>query len=313
MAVNEYMSAASISNVTGQYVDSLDAAVELMLMRENKVVKELDEIFHPIPAEGATLKMSDVGSMLDLPKQNEDEDDLPFSTPAPGRNTTFTPVQYRQAVAITQGFMEDDRFGKGRAMASGLVPAVDQKKQYLMNVLLTNAFTSGTGNDGAYLIADSHDSVNPRGSARDNLGTGALSLDNYHALRLLADQQVNELGYPAPGKIDVMIVPPALWRTAEEIRVAKKDPETQLNTDMVGVNYRILENHYASSSTAYFGINKAKAGLQSGMYCVYIAMGPDLKDCKPTNPDVIWAMRSRFRLTYGFSCAVEYIYGSTGS
>ena len=42
MAVNEYMSAASISNVTGQYVDSLDAAVELMLMRENKVVKELD-------------------------------------------------------------------------------------------------------------------------------------------------------------------------------------------------------------------------------------------------------------------------------
>ena len=313
--VNQYFDGYSISADTKQYLDHVDGAIDLAVLRGDKALREQDDFFFGIKSPSTTFKMTDVGSILDLPKRNNDEDDLPASTPAPGRATTFTPLQYRQKVQITKRFMKTDRLGMGMVLAGGLPSAVTRKKQYLMAVIFANAFTSGTGADGDYLCSASHDPVNPNGTARSNLGTGPLSVDNWHALRLRMVKQVDELGYPKPGDITDLGIPPDLERKATEMLKSKLDPEGSMNTETVLTNFKIRLMHYwTASTTAYFGFNMSIPAQQRGMYHVYLTEGPDLQDCKPSdNPGIVWAKMAEYDGTYGFTEATEYIVGSDGT
>lgn len=307
---NQYVQAYSINPDT--YADNLDAAIELMKVRPDEFSAETEQFFHPIAADSTSFKMSSVGSALDLPKESLDEDDIPVSAPATGYDSTFNLVNYRQKVQIADTFMRADRFGKGSIMAGGLVTAQQRMKEYLRVAVFANAFSGVTGADGLALCSDSHVPENPRGSLRDNLTTGVLNYDNWQAMRLLADQQVNELGYPAPGVIRTLLVPPALRQVAMEIRGADRDPDTSLNTKAVLNDFEVVIGHFLSSSTAWFGFTD-KMGVDKGMYYFHL-LDTDVQDCKPSdNPDIVWAKRSKSILTYGFDVAVDYVYGSAGT
>ena len=307
---NQYMAAYSLNPRV--YVDNLDASIEFMATRPDTYLDELGQFFHPVMADSTSWKMSTVGSVIDLPKENEDEDDLPASVPATGYDKTFSLVNYRQKVQITDTFARADRFGKAQQMAGGLPNSCRRLKEYLRAAIFANAFTSGTGSDGAYMIANSHAPENPRGTARDNLTTGALNYSNWHAMRLLADQQKDELGNAMPGDIKTLLVPSALRRVAVELQTTKLQPYTAMNTAKVLTDFNVVVGHYLTSSTAWFGFTD-RSGVDKGMFYVHL-VDEDIKDVKPSdNADIVWAQRVKTICTFGFSQAIDYCYGSAGS
>ena len=308
---NLYGAAFSIN--PRSYADNLDASIEAMYVRPDRHVGILTKYFFPVSAESETIKMSSVGSVLDLPQESEDEDSIPVTRPAAGYDKTGTLVVYRQKVQITRSFMSTDRFGKGNVMASGLPKSNERLKEYLAAAIFTNAFTSGTGGDSTYLVDDSHAPENSLGATRDNELSGAWSYDNWHALRRLALNNTNERGYPDPRVLDEVLGPIALDKEMREVAVAKKEPDTALNKDAVLNEFTVTTSPFLSSDTAFFGFANETMGPERGMFYASIEDG-DIADCKPSdNPDIVWAKRVYSRYTFFFNVACSYIFGSPGT
>lgn len=293
------------------YVDNLDAAVEYMWMRRDEFAGELGEFFEPIQADSTAFKMSSVSSVLGLVRESEDTADLPYDIPAPGYDKTFNLVNYRLAVRVTDTMVRADRQGKIMAMVQGLPKSIMRKKEYLRAAIFANAFTSGTGGDGQYLLANSHPHENPEAGTWDNLGTGALTYGNLQALRLLLDNMTNEGGYPDPVKGMTLVVPTALRQKAEELVGATFNPENALNQPVTLIkDLRIVVGHFLTSTTAYF-LCGDMTGDNKGMYEVSL-LDENLADCKPSdNPDIVWAKRAKMIWTCGFNTS-KNITGSTG-
>lgn len=294
------------------YADNLDAAIELMWMRRNEFAGELGQFFEPISAESTSFKMSSVSSVLGLVRENEDTDAMPYDQPAPGYDTTFSLVNYRLAVRVTDTMLRADRQGKIMAMVQGLPKSIMRKKEYLRAAIFANAFTSGTGGDGSYLCYDSHAHENPEAGTWDNLGTGALTYGNLQALRLLQDKMTNEGGFSDPVVSQKLLIPPDLRQKAEELIGATLMPENALNQPVTLIkDIQIVVGHFLTSTTAYFVFGDLQ-GDNKGLYDVSL-LDENLADCKPSdNPDIVWAKRAKMIWTTGFTCG-KNIAGSTGS
>ena len=310
MSVNSHYVGSSVNKDT--YVDLLNASVEDVKERPDKPVVEMEQFFSKIDADSESFQMTDVSSILDLPKENEDEDSLPTSVPAPGRIQTFNVVNYRQKVQITDTFMNQDRHGKGMSIAAGLPKSAQRLQEYLRTAIFDNAFTGTAGVDGAPLVDDSHDSPQARGPAWDNEISGALTRSTWQSMRLLADKQTDEYGYAAPQTINRLLIPADLRQTATELKLSDLDPETSLNTKNVLVGFEIVIGHSLSSTTAFFGVSDQVGGPDGGLYRI-VNEELNIKDAKPSdNPDIVWAKRSKMILTYGFTYS-RGIYGSVGT
>ena len=274
------------------YPELLDAQVELIWNRRDEHSGVLGQFFETVSAKSDTLKMTNVGSALPLPKENEDTEGLPYVNPARGDSKTVTVVNYRQAVAVTDSLVSLDRFGKVLSMLKGLVKSPMRLKEYQMASIFDNAFSGTAGADALPLCDDSHPHENKAAGTWDNESTGALTHANLQSLRLLLRNMTNEQGDPDPVIPQTLLTVPAQEQKARELISATQMPENALNQPNVLIrSLNLVIDDYQSSTTAYFLVGDMH-GEDRGLFVVE-NQALNIKPTNPEDPDIIFSRRSK--------------------
>ena len=293
------------------YVDLIDKSIEVMWMRRDEAKSVLGVFFDQQTVASLSTKMSSVGSALPMPRESQDTEEMPVAIPAPGYDQSFTLVNYRLAIQVTDTMIRADRFGKIMGMTGGLVKAADRRLEYLRAGIINGAFASTTGADASYLCADAHAEVNPNAATWDNLGTGALTGANLQALCLLAANMTDDVGCPDQREIKNLLVPTALRQKALELTTATLTAETALNTPTVVIKgMNVVVSPHLTSATAYIGFAEAM-GEEKGLLEFYL-MKPALANIGDETADIPIRKRVKFIVKVGAHQG-KSVYGSTGT
>ena len=295
--------------------DLLNKSIDVMWMRRNEVEGNvLGQFFEVIPVEGGlTHVITSVSSVLPLPIENEDTEALPYHLPSPGDKKTFTAVNYRSGIRVTDTMIKVDRFAKIQGMCQGLLNSAMQKDEYMRAAILNNAFTGDNGSDSKDLCDDDHPHERKDNTAVttwDNKSTGAMTGNNLHALRLLSRKMTNEAGDPMPITCKMLVIPEDLEQTAHELIDSNLKPEGALNTTNWGLNFGVTVSPYLSSATQYY-LFGSLTGEAKGL--VEIEVDPwDIGDNAPANRHIVIDKSIKSIRTVGFTKS-KNIFGSTGA
>lgn len=293
-------------------VDLLNKAIEAIWMRRDEHSDPIDSLFETINVQsGNTHVFSSVSSVVGLPQINNDTDPRPYVQPAPGFDQTYTMVQRRSGIRVTDQALRYDRFGKLVAMTNGLVKSAKRVYTYQYASVINGAFASTTTADGVYLCSDSHLQENPEAGTYDNLGSGALAGATLQALRLLGMKMTNDMGYPDPVILKKLLVPPDLEQKANELTRSAKVAEDALNAETQLINnLEISVSPFCSSTTAYFGFGD-RVGEEKGLICVELC-APVMKDNNPSDADMKIDKGIKMIFAVG-AYSGKNIYGATGA
>jgi len=294
------------------YIDNIDKAIDLLWMRRDEHKGVLEKYFEKFtPTGGRSVKISSVSSVVGLPVENEDTEELPYVQPAPGLDKTFTMVLYRSGIRVTRTMLETDRFNRIVSMAGGLVKSGMRKMEYLRVAIFNTALTGTAGADSLPLCDDSHPHENPEAGTWDNEGTGALTGSNLQALCLLAAKMTNEKGYPDPVMPVDLVVPPDLKQKALELTRSPKRAEDALNAETQIIDtLNVVVSPFLSSTTAYYVIGD-RTGEDKGLH--EIALSPfSMANNSPANVDIMIDKRIRGMLTVGYTVS-KNVFASAGT
>jgi len=284
----------TIQRGAGAAVDQLSRDFDVMdVVKEELDGLVLAPLFETVDAQSDNFKMGKVTTALPLPTRNLDTEGIPYTEPAPGFSKEVDLYQYRQGVRITDTLLAAERYGVSKSMVEGLVRGPQWKKEYQRAGIFNNGFASELGADGQALFANAHPHENIDRGSWDNLETGALDYDSYHAMRLLLRKMENSQGYPDIVQPKCLLVPPDLEKVAKEITGADREPDTALNKKAVINNVDVIVSNFLSSTSAAFLIG-GKMGDERGIYEAEL-ISLNTKDTKPSdNPDIVWAKRTKF-------------------
>lgn len=231
-----------------------------------------------------------------------------FGDLAQGTEVAYTHTTYTDAFDLSEELMEDNQWKtimrSAREMARGGYACAED----LATDVLNNAFSSGTGADGSYLCVTDHNLINS-GSTGSNALTTVLSAQGLEDAYVLADNIVNEAGVIIPTNFTTLVVPPALRRTAEELKGSDKTPENNNNAINVYKNEitKIVVDPYLTSSTAWFLVDESSQARGKFFWRVKPQFFND-RDVYSGN----YLMKARERFSYGHT-DWQGVIGSTGA
>lgn len=236
------------------------------------------------------------------------------ATGSTGNTKTFSALNYGKDITISKNFVADDQWATVEKTMSDAGRKARLTKDKNAFGQYNGGFATVTTHDSAYLFSDSHVLMN--GGSEDNLETGALSESTLEtAIRSLTSQLANDgtLGGHQPA---VLLVPPALLKTAMEITKSVLRSGTA-NNDM---NYyseiypglmvktsEFLSAAQGGSDTAWFLLSKdhgmtrwVRQGLET------VLVGPEY------SPNGQYVYRCDYREVVG-PVTWEGMVGSTGA
>ena len=292
--------------------DLLDKTFDSMVNRANAVPLQGADLFRGAKATRDTFKEGSVSNAVPQPVQNEDTDAIPYVTPAPGFPKTYSIVNYRSAISVTQTMVEDDQQSKISFMMSGLLDSAKRHMEAFMADVINNGFASVLDSDGMYLFDTGHPNENRDTGTWDNLSTAA-ALDHaaYSALRLALRKRKNEQG-------EVMTLKPKrIWVSADNEETIKKilNSEKVDNNNQNGINpwYNEVDIRvwdYMTSTTAYF--LEAEYPME-GKGTVWVdRVAPYIKPIENKGPHIAMAEILRMRHAVGFGTCRE-LQGNAGA
>jgi hypothetical protein len=185
------------------------------------------------------------------------------------------------------------------------------KERLRARIFNSYAFSGTEGADNLPLCDNSHPHERTEEGTWDNLGTGDLTVDTAHALRLLGQNMTDDAGEPYPVDITEWLIPTALERKMEEIKVAPKDPETSLNTPNVlikGQTYTV--SPHLSDTDAYFAFGNLE-GEEKGIYEVVLIADETINN-SPSDGRIVLDRTVKMFVAYGFARS-KNVYGSAGA
>jgi len=294
--------------------DLINKAIDVIWSQKNEAPNlVLGQFFDKqVKSAGRTHVISSVTSHLQMPREAEDLDPKPYVVAAPGRDKTFTVVNYQLAVRATDTAFRMDRFDKIMYAVSGMLQSAKRFDEYHYAAVLNDAFTGTDGDDSLSLCNSSHPNENRDTGTWDNSSTGALSGPNLHAAILLADSMTDAQGDPnLTGGPYMLVIPKELRQTAIELTMTSDKPGTALNdTNALLTDVTWVKSNYLSSAVQYYLFCGLK-GEEKGLHEVEL-LGWDLSDNSPANVDVKVDRRIKAIKTYGFTHSRNLI-GSTGA
>lgn len=247
-------------------------------------------------------------------EQRAEQQDVPQGTARVGNQKTFSVVNYAKSIDISKNLMDDDQHDTISKLikAFGRNARLTKEKNAFGQYNL--GFTTVTTNDGVALFSDSHVTLN--GDTVDNLLTGALTESNLDsAIQSLINQKTQDgtLGGHVPA---ALVVPPALFKKAQEITKSELRSGTA-NNDLnyystVYPGLQVLQNPflgaaYGGSDTQWFVLSS-----EHSMYrWVRQALTTDLVDYK-TQRNNNYVYKAEYREVVG-PISYEGIVASTGA
>lgn len=146
-----------------------------------------------------------------------------------GFKATYTHQKLSKGIKIERELWDDEMYGEMRKRVRSLAQTVYNTRQYHAAKPFNDGFSTFLGPDGKALFATDHPKAPSSGSVQSNVGTDTLTAANLEKVRTAmkgwTDDKNNLLGINP----DLLIVPPALRKTALVIADSDKEPDGQLN------------------------------------------------------------------------------------
>lgn len=188
---------------------------------------------------------------------------LAEKTPIVGNQKTFSVLNYAQQVKVPKRFFDDEQHSVVERMVErmGRNARLSQDKNAFNQYNL--GFTTVTTNDGVALFSNSHTTLN--GDTVDNLETGVLTATNLETLVVSLTQQITQDGTLGGFEPGLLLVPPSLFKEANEIcksQLASGTADNDINYySLIYPGLMVMQSPFLSaaqggSNTAYFLMSK---------------------------------------------------------
>lgn len=243
---------------------------------------------------------------------------IEYDDPEQGYKTTLTHKEYVEGFKVRRSLVDDDQYNVISARPRGLALAAMRTREEHAASVFNNAFsTSYQGGDGKPLCESAGHPYSPsNASTQTNEGTTALSYDGVVSIRESMRAYLDDRGKLVPINPDLILVPPELENTANEICETMRGPSTQQpNTaDYVaslvqarGIHYLVWD--YLTDANAWFLIDSQLAKI----HLLWIDRSPLEFAMDPTSDFRLEARyRGYMRYSYGWS-DWRWVYGNNPS
>lgn len=212
-----------------------------------------ERIFESMSSNRATENYLEKGSVGLLP-QTAKGAALTYDDINVGNETVIKNLTYKLGIKIAEEDMEDDLYHVYDNAAQSLALSNYQTIETIAFNIFNNAFDNTyVGGDGKELCATDHVLLNG-GTASNELATpAALSMTSFQAMRTLIRNMVNNQSQPINAMMKNIIIPPDLYRKAEEIIGSSQDPESSNNAiNPYKGKVSIIESPYLTNTQRWF-------------------------------------------------------------
>jgi phage major head subunit gpT-like protein len=219
--------------------------------------------------------------------------------------------EWEDSIAVPRKDVEDDQLGLIGPKVKMLAEAYRKLQAKLLADLLNNGFAANCY-DGQYFFDDDHPKYNEAAGTWNNLGVAVLDATGFKAGRLAMESLVSDQDSPLDTTPDLLVVPPALRATAEEMILKATLSGGETNSLYKAVDIMVLPR--LTSATAWFLLD-TKHAVKALMFQERIK--PELTALdKPDDANVflqnrfLYGGRARCNAGYGLPFLA---YGSTGA
>jgi phage major head subunit gpT-like protein len=177
-----------------------------------------------------------------------------YTTVDPDNTITYTHTQYARGFKTERAFMDDQQYEPFFDNAENLGRSFGRKIEKDAASTFNNAFTTA-GYDGAELCADDHPRSLNDSTAVDNKAALTLTSDNLETVWLQSQALTDDQGELFDFNADLLLVPPALKKKAQELTRSSLDPESGENAVNVWQDLRYLSWNRLTDTNAWFLID----------------------------------------------------------
>jgi len=188
---------------------------------------------------------------------------ISYEDPVQMYDVSYVHLKYTKGFKVSEELVEDDRYNIIKKKPAALAKACRRTSEYLAATVFNNAFSSGVGGDGKYLLSTAHPRADG-GTAQSNASSSGITLTeaNLNTALLAMRGQLDDKGMKIGVKADTIIVPPALEKTAQILTNSQLRPGTADND----FNYyqgllKVVSWDWLSSSTAWFLLDSSEHEL----------------------------------------------------
>lgn len=299
-ATMKYQSNSGImdhKSIASLYSKTFDKIVKI----KESVPRESARFFSMRDTNLISYTEGQVSSVLDVPQRNEDTDRIPILSPAEGYAKTFTNVQRRSGIYVTERAVRTQKTKMITQMMTGLPNSALRLEELAMAKLFNDGFATETTGDGSFVFAADHYYEDPQFGQYTNLGTaGAFSTSSFLEGWLNFQNRKNEKGFA-----DFMIpaevyYPPAAHEAVMKVHGSELYPQNSLNAKMPALfgAFEPVIGHWLTSSTAWF-IHAKVDDMDKGMLFVWELRPNYASTSDGTNPDIIMGKRLKMAFSYG--------------
>lgn len=287
------------------YNKSIDKVIE----KYRKMDLDAAEFFGTRSTKLETYQEGEVSGVLDVPQRNNDSDQIPLLAPTEGFSQTWTNINRRSGIIVTEDAIETQKHAMLATVLKGLPESAKALEEMAYNQMFTNGFTSETAADGSYLFVSDHPHEDEEFGTWDNrAASAAFSTDSYFEAWLLLQQRKNEKNLPTKMVADVVYYPVAIHEDVMKVAGSDKYPQNSLNAKMPELygQFRPKSSTWLTSPTAWFVHAKADES-QKGFVIVW-RKKPNYKPISdPMNPDLIMGRRLKMSFSVGALHARDWI------
>jgi len=219
--------------------------------------KEIPEVFSSIfhvNNSGVDVERDSAVTGFGLLTATAEGASIPYEDPIQMYDVSYVHLKYTKGFKVSEELVEDDRYNVIKKKPAALARSARRTAEHLASQVFNNGFSSGTGGDAKYLFSVTHPRADG-GTAQSNASGSGITLTeaNLNTALLAMRGQLDDKGMKIGVKSSILLVPPALHKTAVEItksslRSGTADNELNYYNGMV----KVVDWDWLSSSTAWF-------------------------------------------------------------
>ena len=179
---------------------------------------------------------------------------ISYEDPIQMYDVSYVHLKYTKGFKVSEELVEDDRYNVIKKKPAALARSARRTAENLAAQVFNNAFSSGTGGDAKYLCSVSHPRADG-GTAQSNANGSGVTLTetNLNTGLLAMRGQLDDKGQKIGVKANVLLVPPALHKTAVEItRSSLRSGTADNDMNFYSGMLKVVDWDWLSSSTAWF-------------------------------------------------------------
>lgn len=224
-------------------------------LARQKVKTQYSQIFNVGTLSEGTFEFREYGGAGILPIKDEGAavvQDFIYQ----GTGKRFIPQTYASKMSLSFEAIDDVKYDEIKRSAASMGMGVEMTPEYNTALYLDRAFNSSykVCSDNLELCSTAH--LLPKGGTYPNELTTAAVLSETSIEQMMIDLR-GQLGTDSlkkPRTIKALVVPSALWPTAEKLSITKKQVGTANNTESIVTGTKIIVFDFLGSNSRWFAL-----------------------------------------------------------